>query len=148
VIAVPFACVLLLLGAMHGSVAGRPLIADTVDKDRFPSDAVDRLRTAGNQSNTLTTWVWSGYVPYAWPGKRVFFDPLLFDPNILDRFGQMLLTERGWREQLGKSNIGVVLLPRGVPLADSLARDIGWTQWHRDATAIVFLRQTPQVAER
>ena len=147
-VAAPFACLLLLVGVLHGEVAGRSVIADSVDADRFPVVAVRRLRATGNQTNTLTTWVWSGYVPFAWPGKRVFFDPLLFSPAILDRFGDMLLTGAGWRQQLATSNIGVVLLPRGVPLADSLAKDIGWTQWHRDETAIVFIRGTPQVAGR
>ena len=147
-VAVPFACVLLVLGTFHGRVAGRSVIADSVDGDRFPVVAVNRLRAAGNQANTLTTWVWSGYVPFAWPGKRVFFDPLLFSPAILDRFGEMLLTRAGWRQQLTKSDVGVVMLPRGVPLADSLARDIDWTLWHRDETAVVFLRRDPQVAVR
>jgi len=141
-----FACLVLLLGAVHGTVAGRRFIADSVDSERFPVVAVSRLRAAGNQANTLTTWVWSGYVPFAWPGKRVFFDPLLFSPAILDRFGDMLLTRPGWHQQLEKSNVGTVLLPRGVPLADSLAMDIGWTQWHRDGTAVVFLRRNPAVA--
>jgi len=144
-IATNFACLLLLLGALHGKAVGRSLIADSVDANRFPVVAVGRLRAAGNQGNTLTTWVWSGYVPFAWPGKRVFFDPLLFGPAILDRFGEMLLTRPGWREQLAKSEVGTVVLPRGVPLADSLALDIGWTQWHRDGTAVVFLRRNPTV---
>jgi len=86
------------------------VIADSVDGDRFPVVAVNRLRAAGNQANTLTTWVWSGYVPFAWPGKRVFFDPLLFSPAILDRFGEMLLTRAGWRQQLAKN--AVVILNR------------------------------------
>ncbi|HEV8218220.1 MAG TPA: hypothetical protein VGP95_20360, partial [Gemmatimonadaceae bacterium] len=148
VIAAPFACLLLLVGALHGQIAGRQLIADSVDSDRFPVDAVRRLRAGQNQANTLTTWVWSGYVPFAWPGKRVFFDPLLFSPAILDRFGEMLLTRPGWRQQLAKNEVGTVILPRGVPLADSLARDIGWTEWHRDGTAVVYLRRNPQVAVR
>jgi len=145
---VPFACVLLVLGTFHGRVAGRSVIADSVDGDRFPVVAVNRLRAAGNQANTLTTWVWSGYVPFAWPGKRVFFDPLLFSPAILDRFGEMLLTRAGWRQQLATSDVGVVMLPRGGPVADSLARYIDWTLWHLDETAMVFLRRDPQVAVR
>ena len=144
-VAAPFACLLLLIGALHGSVAGQPWIADSVDGDRFPVVAVNRLREDRSEARTLTTWVWSGYVPYAWPGKRVFFDPLLFDPAILDRFGRMLLTQAGWRDQLTESGIGVVLVPPGVPLADSLAIDVDWTQWHRDSTAVVFARRTPQV---
>jgi hypothetical protein len=147
-IAAPFAAALVLLGALHGRVGGRLLIADAVDADRFPVVAVRRLRETANPENTLTTWVWSGYVPFAWPGKRVFFDPLLFSPTILDRFGDMLLTRAGWRQQLDASKVGVVLLPQGVPLADSLAKDIAWTQWHRDETAVVFVRGTQQVADR
>jgi hypothetical protein len=148
IVAIPFALFLLVLGALHGSVGGRELIANSVESDRFPVVAVNRLREAGNSDRTLTTWVWSGYVPYAWPGKRVYFDPLLFSPAILDRFGQMLLTRAGWREQLASSAISVVVLPRGVPLADSLTTDIDWTQWHRDGTATVFFRRNRRVAEQ
>jgi len=57
-----------------------------------------------------------------------------------------LLARPGWRQQLAKNDVGTVVLPRGVPLTDSLARDIGWTQWHRDGTAVVFLRRNPTVA--
>jgi hypothetical protein len=148
IVAVPFAVVLLFLGVAHGSVAGRQLIPDSVDSNRFPTAAVDRLRAAGNQQATLTTWVWSGYVPFAWPGKRVFFDPLLFSPAILDEFGQMLLTQKGWREQVARQALGVVMLPPGVPLADSLMRDINWTQWHHDGTALVFIRRELPAADR
>jgi hypothetical protein len=147
-VAATFAAALIFLGAVHGRIGGRAIIADAVEADRFPVVAVRRLRDTANPENTLTTWVWSGYVPFAWPGKRVFFDPLLFSPAILDRFGDMLLTRAGWRQQLAASKVGVVLLPRGVPLADSLEKDIGWTQWHRDQTAVVFIRAAQQVADR
>jgi hypothetical protein len=139
-IAAPIAAMIVLLGILHGALGGRELIANAVDADRFPTVAVARLRSADIQRRTLTNWTWSGYVPFAWPGQRVFFDPLLFSPAILDQFGRMLLTQAGWRDQLRRSGVDLVILPRGVPLADSLEHDIGWTQWHRDSTATVFLR--------
>jgi hypothetical protein len=139
-IAGPFAAILVVVSLAEGFLGKSTPIADSVDAGRFPIVAVDRLRDAGIQSGTLTTWAWSGYVPFAWPGKRVFFDPLLFSPAILDRFGQMLLTRAGWRDQLTTSGVDVVILPPGVPLGDSLEQDIDWNQWHRDPTATVFVR--------
>jgi hypothetical protein len=122
------------------------IISDEVNPARFPVAAVARLRNAQIPGPTLTTWVWSGYVPYAWAGKRVFFDPLLFSPEILDSFGRMLLARPGWRDELRSRQIAVALLPPGIPLADSLARDADWIRWFAGGNAAIFRRIAPDQA--
>lgn len=144
----PVAAAVLLIGALHGRIGGVDIIPDEVNRARFPVAAVARLRSAQLRGATLTTWVWSGYVPYAWPGKRVFFDPLLFSPDILDSFGRMLLTRRGWRDELRTRDITIALLPPGIPLADSLARDVDWTQWYAGGNALIFRRISSDRAAR
>jgi len=136
----PVAAAVLLIGSLHGRIGGVQFIPGEVNPARFPVAAVARLRNAQVSGATLTTWVWSGYVPYAWAGKRVFFDPLLFSPDILDSFGRMLLARRGWRDELRSRQIAVALLPPGIPLADSLARDADWTQWYVGGSAVIFRR--------
>jgi hypothetical protein len=136
----PVVAAVLLIGALHGRIGGVHIIRDEANPNRFPVAAVARLRDARLSGAMLTTWVWSGYVPYAWPGKRVFFDPLLFSPDILDSFGRMLLAHRGWRDELSLRHITVALLPPGTPLADSLAQDADWTRWYASGNALIFRR--------
>jgi len=136
----PVAAAVLLIGLLHGSVGSLRLIPDEANPARFPVAAVARMRDSRLSDPTLTTWTWSGYVPYAWPGERVYFDPLLFSPEILDSFGRMLLARRGWRDELDSRHIALALVPHGIPLADSLAHDAGWTPWYTDATAIIYRR--------
>jgi hypothetical protein len=136
----PVAAAVLIIGALHGRIGGVRVISDEVNPARFPVAAVARLRNAQIFGPTLTTWLWSGYVPYAWAGERVFFDPLLFSPEILDSFGRMLLARPGWRDELRSRQIVVALLPPGIPLADSLARDAEWTRWYAGGNAVIFRR--------
>ena len=131
---------LLLLGAMGGRVAGATLIDGRVDPRRFPVEAARRLRADSISGSLLTTWTWSGYVPYAWHGRRTFFDPLSFSARTLDSFGTMLLAQPGWRGELDAHAIEWVMVPASVPLGDSLRHDAAWSTWHEDSTALVLHR--------
>lgn len=148
VLFLPAATIVLALGAMHGHVARAQLIPDQVLPTRFPVEAVGRLRgTPLSSRRILTTWAWSGYVPYALPGTRVFFDPLVFGPTVLDSFGRMLLARSGWRTTLQESGIDLAILPPGLPLSDSLVRDPAWQRWYDDRQALVFIRANRPGAE-
>jgi hypothetical protein len=144
----PVAVLALFLGALHGRIGAMRIIPDEASPARFPVAAVARMRDVQLPGATLTTWVWSGYVPYAWPGKRVYFDPLLFSPDILESFGKMLLARRGWRDELSSRGITVALLPAGIPLSDSLAHDAGWSQWYAGGNALIFRRMVPDQTTR
>ena len=144
----PVAAAVLVIGLLHGRLGSLRLIPDEPNPARFPVAAVARMREARLSDSTLTTWTWSGYVPYAWPGERVYFDPLLFSPAILDSFGRMLLARRGWRDELASRHIELALVPHGIPLADSLAHDAGWTPWYVDANAVIFRRTASIPAPR
>ena len=116
-----------------------------VDPTRFPVSAVRQLRLAGSAAPVLgpllSTWSWSGYLPYAWPGRRALFDPLAFSGAEVGVLGQLLTAQRGWRGTLDSLGIATVLLPVGSPLADALGAQVGWGVWYRDATAVVFRRR-------
>ena len=139
-LAAPAFALLLALGLAGGRIGSVQLIPARVDSARFPVTAVERMRAAGMSEPLLTTWTWSGYVPYAWPGERTWFDPLVFTPEALGTFGRMLLARPGWRMALDTQQIGAALVPPRLPLADSLGRDAAWTRWYADSVAVVFVR--------
>ncbi len=134
---------LLAIGAMHGRVGPVRIIQGDVSAQRFPVRGVAALRAQGVQGRVLTSWSWSGYVPFAWPARRTFFDPLAFAPATVTSFGTMLLARDGWRRELDAHQIEVVLAPRSLPLADSLMRDPSWRTSYSDDTAIALQRFAP-----
>lgn len=131
------------VGLNRGEVAGVTVIDGRVDGERFPSHAVAELRTHALDRPLLTTWTWSGYVPFAWDQKRTYFDPLFFSPATLRAFGTMLLAKDGWRAELQEHRVDMVMLPPSVPLRDSLRADAGWHVSIEDSTATVFERIAP-----
>lgn len=138
---------LLAVGVLHGRVGPLTVIQGDVSVERFPVRAVSALRVQGVAGRLLTTWTWSGYIPFAWPARRSFFDPLAFGPATVTSFGTMLLARDGWRDELNAGRLEVVLAPATLPLADSLLADPMWHTIFRDETAVV-LRRTTSSRER
>jgi hypothetical protein len=137
----------LLLGVLGGQAIGIPAIRTPVSPTRFPVGAVQAVQRANLTAPVLTTWAWSGYVPYAWPGRRAFFNPLAFTPAEVRALGRLLLAQPGWRRTLDSLAIGLAILPPDAPLADSLRAEPTWPAWYRDPTATVFERRAPPPTE-
>ncbi len=131
----------LLLGARGGVVGDRRVLDVPVDSRRFPVAAVEALQRMPSADHTLTTWAWSGYLPYAWRHHRAVFDPLRFTPEEMQQLGTLLTVRTGWRALLDSTAIGTVLVPRHSPLDKALSGDAGWDCWYRDETASVFRRR-------
>lgn len=103
--------------------------------------AVEALQRMPSPDHTLTTWAWSGYLPYAWRHHRAVFDPLRFTPEHMQQLGTLLTLGTGWRALLDSTAIGTVLVPRRSPLDEALSSDAAWDCWYRDETASVFRRR-------
>jgi hypothetical protein len=56
------------------------------------------------------------------------------------RYLQISELQDGWRDALLAEKISTVLVPTNSVLARELAREPGWTTWHRDDTAIILMR--------
>ena len=140
--AVIAAGLLLALGLNRGKAAGQSLIADRFDPEVFPVAAVERAKAAGVQGRIFHPWVWGGYLMHAWPGSSIHVDPLEFSQQTIDSHTVIEDVRRGWRGELARWKIDVVLVEPGSPVDDSLASDPGWTSWYRDSTAVVLRRRT------
>lgn len=139
------ACVAALIVGSHGGVLfSRPVLRVPIDARRFPVAALDRLHDAPPVDPLLTTWAWSGYVPYASSGRRAWFDPLRFTPAEMRTLGQLLTVAPGWRATLDRLGIVTVLVERDAPLARALEQEPQWRVRYRDATAVALQRCTKQ----
>jgi hypothetical protein len=132
----------LLLGAQGGQLWQREMLAVPIDATRFPVAAVDALQQAPPPGHVLTTWAWSGYLPYAWRGHQAWFDPLHFTPERMQQLGTLLTLRAGWRGLLDRAAIGTVLMPRRSALALALADDHAWDCWYHDRTATICRRRS------
>ena len=129
-------------GARAAGLAGVPGFTTPVSPARFPVGALQALQRDHQSAPLLTTWAWSGYVPYAWPGRRALFNPLNFTPADVHALGTLLRARPGWRRALDSLDIRLAVLPPDSPLADALRAEPAWPVWYRDPTAIVFQRQS------
>ena len=129
----------LLLVALLGVLRFSPLrFSVPIDPARFPVQAVAQLQRAGLAGPVLTTWSWSGYVPFAWRNHRAWFDPLAFSSTDLHILRTLLLVGPRWRATLDSLGIRVVMLPRTSSLGAALASAPGWFRWYVDSTSVVY----------
>jgi hypothetical protein len=134
--------VVVLCVGRYGEAPSSPLrFVVPIDPERFPVRAVEQMQRADVAGPLLTTWSWSGYVPYAWRGHRAWFDPLAFSSADLRSLKAMLLGEQGWQAELDHLGVEVVLVPPTSPLAVALGRAGGWWCWYRDDTAVILRRE-------
>ncbi len=138
----PVVALLLLLALAHGRLRTIQLVPNAFSASAFPVEAIARARGAGLDGRIYTQFTWGGYQLYAWPEQKVFID------GGTDFYGEAVLTDYldiwtlqpGWREKLAGWDISLAILPIRSPLAAELAREPGWTEWHRDSTATVLIR--------
>jgi len=129
----------LLLVSLLGVLRVSPLrFSVPIDPARFPVQAVAQAQRAGLAGPVLTTWSWSGYVPFAWRNHRAWFDPLAFSSTDLHILRTLLLVGPRWRATLDSLGIRVVMLPRASSLGAALASAPGWFRWYEDGTSVVY----------
>jgi hypothetical protein len=136
---------LVALALSGGSVAGLALVPDRFDSKAFPVAAVDRARTQGLDGRLFNSFIWGGYLLYAWPEQRVFID------GGTDHYGEEVFLEYlrvwhldpGWDEVLRKREVSLTLVPPQSRLAHELVRDRRWTIWYCDSTAALLRRPAP-----
>ena len=147
------------LGAAAGAVLVAVLIADgrtrritlvpdEFSADVFPAAAVAYARDAGLDGRLFSEYAWGGYVLYAWPGQRVFVDSMadFFGAELVREYGDIISAKPGWRELLDEHGISVILVRPDATLVEALSGDRDWHVAHRDAVAVVIVKNEPKEA--
>jgi hypothetical protein len=117
------------------------------DPSRYPVAAMDRLLAINPSARIFAEYGWGGYVisrSYE-EGGRVFVDGRndMYDDTILETYSAIRAAEGDWQTELDGWDVGAVLLPSDAPLVRGPLEAAGWCVAHRDALAILFLRDCP-----
>ena len=138
-----FAALLLIFAVRGGAVAGMRLIPSEFDSREFPVEAIRTARAAGLQGNIYNNFTWGGYLLYAWPEQRIFIDGMtdFLGNDIVRSYLGIEHLDPGWRREMQRWGISVVIMPPRARLVSALRIDGGWRTWHEDETAVILVRE-------
>lgn len=119
-----------------------PPAATRFDPAVFPVQAVEKARAAGLRGRLFNSFIWGGYILYAWPEQQVFIDGQtdFYGEALTRSYADIIQLGRGWREELARRDISLVMVTPRAPLAGALPLEPGWSVWYRDGTAVVLRR--------
>ncbi|HZI73427.1 MAG TPA: hypothetical protein VFD73_05265, partial [Gemmatimonadales bacterium] len=140
---------LLVLCLAQGRVGSVQLIQLGFDKTIFPVTAVAEARRHRLDGRLFTEFVWGGYILYAWPEQRVFIDggTDFYGEDLFREYTRIKRMSPGWRDDMAKRDISLLLLERDKPFTYEIARDASWSMWYCDSLAVVF-RKSSSGSER
>jgi len=114
------------------------------DKTIFPVTAVAEARRHRLDGRLFTEFVWGGYILYAWPEQRVFIDggTDFYGEDLFREYTRIKRMSPGWRDDMAKRDISLLLLERDKPFTYEIARDASWSMWYCDSLAVVFRKSS------
>jgi hypothetical protein len=103
---------------------------------------VRRARAEHLQGHIYHSFIWGGYLIYAWPEQKVFIDggTDFYGTDLLKNYMAIGGLAPGWRDSLAQWNISLALIQPGSSLAHELLREPGWRLHDCDATAALLQR--------
>lgn len=112
----------------------------------FPVGAASWLRSERPPRELFNTFDWGGYLLWAAPDHPVSVDGRtdVYD-EYLEVYDATVRAEPGWQDELDREGIGTVVLDPGLPLADALRDEPGWTLSYEDGVAIAFTRRADEI---
>ncbi len=139
--------VLLLFGTATKwlKVSGQNFM-DRVIPQYFPAQAASWIEENQPQGRMFNSYNWGGYLIWRLSHTPVFVDgrtDLFGDPVIKDWLS-VVKVETEWEQVIEKWQINWVLIEPDQPLAEVLACS-GWDRIYQDETAVIYLRNSPDV---
>jgi hypothetical protein len=130
------------LAVGSGQIAGKQVIPNAVSADVFPVAVVRRARAEQLRGRIYHSFIWGGYLIYAWPEQRVFIDggTDFYGTDLLKNYMAIGGLAPGWRDSLAQWNISLALVQPSSSLAHELLREPGWRLHDCDATAALLQR--------
>jgi hypothetical protein len=135
VVAIP----LLLVGAARLRVAPMNL---EFDFSAYPTAAVRYIEGHNSPDNIFVRETWSGYLLWAMPNRKLFFDAKGgFSREAAEGHSELVKPKAGWRDVADHYGLSTFLLERGSALAVVLSEAADWRQEYSDSLAEVFVRR-------
>ena len=133
---------LIVLAAAGGKVADVPVINARFLPERFPVAAVEKARAAHLTGRLFSEFTWGGYLLYAWPEQKVFIDGQtdFYGDDLTRTYTRIMSLDPGWRDDLDRWKVSLVIIPDDWRLAAALRQEPGWSVWYEDRTAIILRR--------
>jgi hypothetical protein len=129
----------LMVGLIYsGSFGARSLAR--FDPKEVPVTAIAKARRAGLRGQVFHDPNWGGYLLFAWPEKKAYITPLRYDLALVRSALAVNSAAPGWREELNRHEISIVLVSPTSPLARALEEEPGWRLWEHNRVAAVFRR--------
>jgi len=137
------------LAVGSGQIAGKQVIPNAVSAEVFPVAVVRQARAEQLQGRIYHSFIWGGYLIYAWPEQKVFIDggTDFYGTDLLKNYMAIGGLAPGWRDSLTQWNISLALVQPGSSLAHELLREPGWRLHDCDATA-ALLQKAGGASER
>ena len=128
------------LALSHGQVLHRTLVPNTVSVETFPVGVVRRARAEHVEGRIFHSFIWGGYLIYAWPEQKVFIDggTDFYGPALMRSWMEISGLAPGWQESLDTFGISLALVSPNSPFAHELLREPGWQLRDCDATAVLL----------
>ncbi|MEW6440381.1 MAG: hypothetical protein AB1640_05530 [bacterium] len=110
----------------------------------YPVGAVNYLAEIGFQGNVMVSFDSGAYVSWKlYPDVRVSLDAryeAAYPPRLLEESMRFYWAEEGWQEVLSAYPSDLLLVHRGLPLADEMARHPGWERVYADGAFHLYAR--------
>lgn len=118
---------------------------------RFPAAAAARLKQGEWPGRLYNDYVWGGYlIWHLYPQRKVFIDgraEIYYRSGAFDSEITIHRVNRGWRRELDRWRIDVVLTNRNERLASALSMDPAWALAFTGPVEAVFIRRFPAPGE-
>jgi hypothetical protein len=131
---------LLFILAAPRITGGDPILTTEFPAGRYPTGVVAHLREHPEivHGEMFNTFSWGGYLDFALPERRAFFDAEFYSVELWRDFQTMSEPKRGWEDVFTKYHIGWTILPVQHPLNRILELSPRWSLVFSNQQALVF----------
>ena len=129
---------LLLVGAVRLGISPLNL---AFNFSGYPTAAVRYIESRNRPGNLFVRETWSGYMLWAMPERKLFFDAKGgFSREAIEAHSELIKPKADWRGVVDRYSLSVLLLERGSPLSVALSEARDWRREYSDSLAEVFVR--------
>ncbi len=110
----------------------------------FPVQAVDWLEGHPLEGYMFNDFNWGGYLLYrVWPNQRVFVDSQsdFYGEAFMREYTGIFTAAGSWDAELSQYNVGWIIVPRQVGLAQAARSSTDWQIAYEDQLTVIFVRR-------